>query len=351
MLLRRSVLNHPSGVKLRTPLLIPSFSSKGFKTRQAGMTAAKKKKAHRRRAVSEIDRIFRFAADFITDSMLVSAYDIYYGYLPRPDSFEPTPALTIVDSGGYETDAGDDMSAIYRYPCQHNPWKLDMLKQVYDQWPDSIPAIFVNFDRGTRGKPLLHQIRSAKTLFARYPRQLHNFLIKPEKSCDGDLRRTIMNNTDNFGLLSDIHIIGVTEKELGSSILDKMSTITLLRKTLDEAGVNAPIQVFGALDPLSSCLYFISGAEIFDGLTWLRFAYREHLCVYITNHGVLNNGGLSADEDRFKSKIVADNLYYLGDLQLKMGTFVATRDFAHLPHTECLVRAERTLQGIIEGGE
>jgi hypothetical protein len=34
---------------------------------------------------------------------------------------------------------------------------------------------------------------------------------------------------------------------------------------LDEAGVKSPIHVFGALDPLTVCLYFVAGAEVFDG--------------------------------------------------------------------------------------
>ena len=349
MLSRRSVITHPSGITLKTPLLVPSFSSKGFKTSRPAKDSLKKK-SRRPRAKSEIKDIFRVAAEFINESMLVSAYDIYYGHLPRPSSFKPTPAITIVDSGGYETDAGFDLSAIYQYSNQHNSWTLDMLKRVYDDWPETIPAVFVNYDRGTKGKPLPHQIESAKILLNRYPQHLHSFLLKPEKDKYSNLRETIMANTELLPLLSDMDIIGITEKELGTSILDNMLTIALLRINLDNAGVNAPIQVFGALDPLSSCLYFISGAEIFDGLTWLRFAYREDMCIYLTNHVVLSVGGLSANNDRFKSKNIADNYYYLTDLQLKMGTFVTTQDYAHLPHAECLRAAQRTLMGKLQGG-
>ena len=282
MLSRRSVLTHPSGIAVKTPLLVPSFSSKGFKISRSTEDSSAKE-SRRPRAKSDINSIFRYGAEFITESMLISAYDIYYRHLPRPSSFKPTPAITIVDSGGYETDAGDDLSAIYRYPYQHNHWNIRMLKSVYDDWPDTIPAVFVNYDRGTKGKPLSRQIESAKILLNRYPQHLHSFLLKPEKAKSGNLRETIITNTELLPFLSDIDIIGVTEKELGTSILDNMLTIALLRTNLDSAGVSAPIQVFGALDPLSSCLYFISGAEIFDGLTWLRFAYREDMCVYITN--------------------------------------------------------------------
>ena len=349
MFLRRSVLIHPSGISIKTPLLVPSFSSKGFKTNQAKLPSSPKK-SQRPYGESEIKRIFRFAAEFMTESMLISAYDIYYGYLPRPNSFQPTPAITFVDSGGYETDAGDDLSAIYRYSYKHNSWTLDMLKRVYNEWPKTVPAIFVNYDRGTKGRALSHQIKRAKDLFKCYPHHLHNFLLKPEKAKNGNLRKTILDNSALLPLLAEMHIIGVTEKELGSSILEKMQTIAVLRTNLDKAGVNAPIQVFGALDPLSSCLYYISGAEVFDGLTWLRFAYHEDMCVYITNHGVLSNGGLSAEEDRFKAKTITDNYYYLADLQLKMGTFFATQEYEDLPHAECLRVAERKLMGKLQGG-
>ena len=87
MLIRTSTIRHrPSGVSLQTPLLIPSFSSKGF---------ARSKSEGR----SEIHGILTYSTEFLTDTYLVSAYDIFYGHVPAPAEL-PRPELIFVDSGG-----------------------------------------------------------------------------------------------------------------------------------------------------------------------------------------------------------------------------------------------------------
>jgi hypothetical protein len=37
--------------------------------------------------------------------------------------------------------------------------------------------------------------------------------------------------------------------------------------------------VFGGLDPLITPLYFAAGGEIFDGLSWLRYAFKDGLSI------------------------------------------------------------------------
>src|SRR5258708_36143406 len=62
-----------------TPLLVPSFSSKGF---------------------PEVDRLIKSSAEIITDTCLVSAYDISYGLIPDNLSFAE---FLFLDSGGYDS--------------------------------------------------------------------------------------------------------------------------------------------------------------------------------------------------------------------------------------------------------
>ena len=55
---RTSLIHHRgTGVKIRTPLLVPSFSSKGFKA-------------------AELATIFDSSGAFITETYLISAYDV-----------------------------------------------------------------------------------------------------------------------------------------------------------------------------------------------------------------------------------------------------------------------------------
>jgi hypothetical protein len=325
---RSQTVSHPSGVTFKTPLLVPSFSSKGFRIDRKGR--------------SEIWDVFANTAEFLTEAILVSAYDIHHKHLPRPHRFPYKPTITMVDSGGYEVGPEYDLSAVYRYDHKVKPWGLKRLKTVLDSWPKHMPAVFISYDKVSAGKSLAKQASEARSLFDRYPNQLHNFLMKPSRQYGGSLRETIRGSQASLKQLRGFHIIGVAEKELGPSMLERMETLATLRRMLDEEGIRAPIQVFGALDPVCSCLYLLAGAEIFDGLTWLRFAYSNGQCTYLPSHGVLM--GLDSEDDFLVSKILSDNYSALRKLQLAMRDFVTTRDFTKLePHAEFLEKASDSL--------
>ena len=70
----------------------------------------------------------------------------------------------------------------------------------------------------------------------------------------------------NVSVLEGFDLVGVTEKELGNSLLNRLHNTSRLRMALDEVSNEAPIHVFGSLDPLNVPLYFAAGAEVFDGL-------------------------------------------------------------------------------------
>lgn len=340
MLARSTTIRHPNGRSFQTPLLIPSFSSKGFKVKHKG----------KQKGISEIRDLFYNTAEILTETMLVSAYDIYYRHLPSPRRFPCVPSLTFVDSGGYETNADHDYCTVYRFHNKPRPWELRHLRKILDSWPERIPAVFVNFDKGSVGKNLPKQIALARALFADYPKQMHNFLIKPSRQSKGSLLPIIDALPACITELADFHILGVTEKELGNTPLDRMTAIATLRRHLDAANIHAPIQVFGALDPLSACLYFLAGAEIFDGLTWLRFSYTNGCCTYMQNYGILHIG-LDQNDDFVHAKTFSDNYASLRNLQLKMRTFATTNDFGTFQyHSEFLSSAWDTLSARFKGG-
>jgi hypothetical protein len=106
-----------------------------------------------------------------------------------------------------------------------------------------------------------------------------------------------------------------------------MHNIAKIRKALDGAGLATPIHIFGSLDTVSTPLYFLAGADIFDGLTWLRFAYRDGHTMYMRDYAV------SEFESKFPDKtanvrILIDNLLYLQSLQSEMTRFLNERSFA-----------------------
>jgi len=170
------------------------------------------------------------------------------------------------------------------------------------------------------------QIADAKTLFSKYPNFASNFLIKPETE---DQKYIQIDNVINcIRNLTSFTIIGVTEKELGKSILERMKRIRLIRESLDKIGVSSPIHIFGSLDPITSILYFLAGAEIFDGLTWLKYSYFNNAAIYNSNFGVLNSElGINVSDSRVKSLAITKNIYYLEQIKYVMKDYVKDKNF------------------------
>jgi hypothetical protein len=195
---------------------------------------------------------------------------------------------------------------------------------VYDSWPEHVPAAFVSFDRPRGHRPLQAQIDEALSLFDRYPHQLHTFLIKPEPREQHVKPDSISARIE---ALKAFNILGLTEKEAGSSVLKRMQNIAAIRFALDDAEIRIPIHVFGSLDPITSVLYFLAGAEIFDGLTWLRYGYAGGFACYQSNYCSTEIGIDEADDELLKARCIQQNLRYLKSLAHEMQMFLLEGNF------------------------
>jgi len=317
MLARSNKFIHPLGIEVETPLLVPSFSSKGFAFK------SKKKKSHP--DVSEVTDALEFSKEFLTESMLVSAYDIFYNHISFDESSICTD-ITIIDSGGYECGNTYDLSTVSKYNYELKKWDVERFEKVLVQWPEHKAGIAVSFDHGNHKFPLIEQIKEAKELFAKYPKMLNDFLIKPETK--GQTHIQLDNIISHISLLKSFNIIGLTERELGNSILARMINIAKIRKALDEDNNLAPMHIFGSLDPITSILYFLAGAEIFDGLTWLKFSYFNNSAIYTSNFGVLNAElGINVRDGQVKSIAISKNTYYLEKMKYVMKDFIKFKEF------------------------
>jgi hypothetical protein len=325
---RSSTIRHKaSGVSLQTPLLIPSFSSKGF---------ARSKGSEK----SEIGKILSISSEFLTETFLISAYDVFYGHIPLPRELPVVPELIFLDSGGYEISTDRDYSSVIDPLPAPEPWDLSRLQSVLSKWPDEIPLVIVSYDHHDERKPVVAQIDDARKLFKDYPQHLHLLLLKPETDDQTLMKDALKSASANAAQLGSFDIIGVTEKELGHSMLDRMVQIALLRRAMNDVGVQIPIHVFGSLDPVSVCLYYVSGAELFDGLTWIRYSYDDGgKCVYKHNHSVLKYG-IDVSDNLVKTRAMADNYYYLQDLQRRLREFEVTKKWDKLvPHNKLIENA------------
>jgi len=307
---KNSILKHPSGIEITTPLLVPSFSSKGF-----AMHDGK----------SELRNVMIFTKEFIYESQLLSAYDIYYKHMLDLSEFNSTQ-LTVIDSGGYETSNNFDLSETRKYDRAKKKWNIYLLNNVLNTWPELYPAIAVNYDAIELKLSIEEQIKNALEFFKPKPQFLSDFLIKPI-----DIKSNFIDMTDvlkHVNQLIEFDIIGVTEKELGDSHFTRMKNIFLLREQLNKNDITSPIHVFGALDPISVILYFIMGAEIFDGLSWLKYDYYNCYASYVNNSYIMKDiDNIFLADNEIRMQTIKDNIYKLESLKNILINFTYNKDY------------------------
>lgn len=307
---RISQLKHPLGLEISTPLLTPSYSSKGFAIHNGK---------------SELRNTMLFAKEFIYESQLISAYDIYYNHMLDTLELNPTQ-MTIIDSGGYETSNNFDLSETRKYNRSKKEWNENLLCNVLDEWTDLYPAIIVSYDDVEIRIPLEEQIKNASALFKPRTQFLSDFLIKPfnKESNFIDINE-VLSYSKQFG---QFDVVGLTEKELGNSLFLRMKNIYLLRNRLDKDNVNSPIHIFGALDPLSVILYFLMGAEIFDGLSWLKYDYYNCCASYINNSNIIrNNENIFLTDNEVRMQTIKNNVYQLETLKNILIDFTKNQEY------------------------
>lgn len=302
----------------QTPMLVPSFSSKGFPA---------------------VQKIIDVMSSVIADAALVSAYDVWNKKISTPITF---PDLMFLDSGGYECSKDIELSDLhYQEHRSDSGWTSEKLVSVLDNWNITGNTVFVSYDHPNVRRSVADQIADAKSLFAGRPvgREL---LIKPSSSTANriDVKEVISNIYE----LRHFDVLGFTEKELGFCLSKRLENIAKIRNALNQSGLDIPIHVFGSLDPVSSPLYFLAGADIFDGLTWLRLAYHNGMAVYIHNFASLTQGSTINDDD-VAPKVWFSNYHQMLDLEVTMKRFIKEKTFDCFSfHAEFF---EKTYKGLV----
>jgi len=282
-------------------LLLPSFSSKGF---------------------PEIQNILATTSEAIDGEILISAYDVAYGHIKPPFDFAQSVFL---DSGGYEASEDFELSEIKHQPYCPAEWTLDQFQQVIRDWDSPQPTVFVSYDHPNDRVSTLEQIQRAEETLPRGYNHFTEILFKPE--AQGIYEINVDAILSNIHRVAQFDVIGVTEKEIGASLKTRMISVARIRKALDNAGlVDKPIHIFGSLDTISTPLYFVAGADIFDGLTWLRFAYHRGMTIYRQNFAALELGS-QINSDLVDARCFFANYQYMKEMQLEMRRYLTTQSF------------------------
>lgn len=296
---RRSICLNGAEI-VRTPLLVPSFSSKGF---------------------PDIKNIFIICEQVITESLLVSAYDVIDKLYELPIT---SAEVIFLDSGGYECSKDTEFTELGYTVHQPKEWRKEEHLSVINSWPVDTPTVIISYDHPKKRCDIKTQIDNARDLFNNRINIVKEILVKPET--EKQIKVQLDSILPNIHQFAGFDIIGFTEKELGNTLLERMKNIALIRMALHKINLNIPIHIFGSLDTISTPLYFLSGADIFDGLTWLRFAYMEGLTVYNHNYGAVKCG-ITTKNHLINARVFQDNIRYLSNLSLEMRRFLNAREF------------------------
>ena len=345
-LARSSDVEVAPGRVVQTPVLVPSLSSKGFAPVEI-----------EERAVPAPAAYLELLGTALTDGLLISSFDIHYGQLERDGlvanfSTSPyaRPALLIVDSGWYEARLWADVGEPYEDAREAQPWHYEDFEAVVESLDSEMSAVLVNWDaeHPSRGQPSYEeQIARAQEFFEKHSRFRSDFLLKPERMSKWHHFDKLVPHAAR---LKAFDIVGVTEKELGDTITDRLVALAYLRRAMDEARVHRPIHVFGGLDPLYTPLYFAAGAEVFDGLSWLRYSYSDGLAVYREAEILMKE----QFDKRFPlalGSIQLANLDVLRKLTGDLKVFASRgSDWSVLPNGELLRRAYVRMEAALQMG-
>jgi hypothetical protein len=318
MLARRSSLKLRTGSSIDLPLLVPSFSSKGFLPSRE--TKVIRKKSVSRVTYPELEACLALSGTFLETSLLVSAYDIFHKFVPSSASLYKKPESVFIDSGGYELDSHFDETEPAAVPHIGDKYELENYVETLRAMPKDLPLIAASADWATKGQAINNQVKAAQALFADFPHLTRNFLLKPvgdDKILD---IHQVLSHAKSFNAFD---ILGVTEKELGRTLFERLVNLATLRSGLDGQGIKLPIHVWGGLDPLISPLLFFAGAEIFDGVSWLRYIYVDGIAVCKHSFAALDGDmETTKNPDKLLAVMLAKNLSALGTLTNRLRQFV-----------------------------
>jgi len=278
----------------------------------------------------DIKKILEIMSGFVTGPILTSAYDFYHH--PKSRDFNLSfPDLIFLDSGGYECNKEQDISDIGMYKPEAKDWNNNLYSEIINKWSIDIPTVLVSYDRPSERKSIEQQINDANILFKNKDKFLKEILLKPETK--NQLRVKPEKVINYIESLNSFDIIGFTDKELGYSLLDRMTNLAKIRIALDERGIIKPIHIFGSLDPVTTPLYFIAGADIFDGLSWLRFIFNNGQAYYIDSYGPKIKGA-HVNMKVIWGKTISDNYDYLLRLKLDLKLFQSKGDWSIFKNNE-----------------
>lgn len=329
MLARKRTISLSNGSRLQTPLAIPSLS-----TRNVGRLENDDPSTAQEPSIESYASFFlrEFGRQF-DEALLVSAYDLHHENLHDSDrllkgesaTVYATPEFLMIDSGLYEIRERVGYDDGYERP---GSWTVDHYEEMLAQLPKPLKTAIVNYDLDADSNLILDpaemlyaaQIARGREFFARHQQHAKVMLLKPQSK---HAFLDVAALTPVAEQLREFDIVAVTEKELGQSLHDRLFELGRLRMRLGELSIDAPIHIFGGLDPLLTPLYVACGAELVDGVGWLRYSYgSDDTARYLESRAVLANDIEAKVLPRLFTTF-SENLTYLRRLNGRLRMFAS----------------------------
>ena len=194
------------------------------------------------------------------NKLLISSYDIEFGCVGQKQSVRDELArirndsnLVLMDSGNYE-----------RYWHKSAVWSRKKYESIVKRYPCDLAFSydFPPFGKNPRGEAE----RIVKGVLKTQERVRDTSIIP---IIHGSFKQLPSICSAVCKKLNPI-MISVAERDLGHGILQRASTVNLIRKQLNKLRTYYPIHILGTGHPLSLLVLTIAGADSFDGVEWCQ---------------------------------------------------------------------------------
>lgn len=189
---------------------------------------------------------------------LVSAYDIYHSKSPKTfvkqlqKNYRDNGPIILLDSGNYES-----------FWLTDKNWNISKFEEILASDVSDLAFCFDNQFPGSIAK----NVDGIRKSLNRSQKTTNTSSVIPIVHADkNSLATTVTRLYEKHNFL----MVSVAERNLGDGILERIRTITNLRKKLNKLNQYVYIHVLGTGNPLSLLLLSLAGADSFDGLEWCQ---------------------------------------------------------------------------------
>lgn len=199
---------------------------------------------------------------------LVSAFDIDKSFQREEfinalkENRKADGSIILMDSGNYES-----------YWIRDKSWSIEKFNEILKQEVSDLAFCFDNQfppeDPKENATWISNSTESSQSV-------ANSTSIIPIIHCDKrNLNETVLElyNKTNCPMVS------IPERILGDGLLERVSTVTRLRKELNKLENYVFIHLLGTGNPFSLLLFSLAGADSFDGLEWCQTTVNTHTSV------------------------------------------------------------------------